>query len=278
MRSARPSRGFTLVELLVVIGIIALLVSILLPTLSQAREAGRRIACASNMRQIGQAFEMYIGENKSTYPPAWWQDDASISSPNGQPGHNTTWATLLAKYLGARGNYDSLQGADLPIYKCPSDVLERASWLQGGALSYQMPNSPGPEKVFLSNRWIPPGGAAPAYNATLNRGIGQIWNGVSTGNPYYPMWIRRNMVSPSSEVLLLVERSYSESVQSTTWEYGYDVRLTRPASFGPTAGPTVSRCSMPKREKRRSRCSIISLPITTFQRWRAKTPCGMRPR
>jgi prepilin-type N-terminal cleavage/methylation domain-containing protein/prepilin-type processing-associated H-X9-DG protein len=70
--------GFTLVELLVVIGIIALLISILLPSLSKARETANRAKCASNLRQIGQAMQLYANENNYAFPRGMYNGTAAI--------------------------------------------------------------------------------------------------------------------------------------------------------------------------------------------------------
>src|SRR4051812_20440904 len=66
----RPVRrhAFGILELLIVVGIIALLVSILLPSLCRSRETANRVKCASNLRQIGAAIKLYANDNRGAYP------------------------------------------------------------------------------------------------------------------------------------------------------------------------------------------------------------------
>src|SRR5689334_11658293 len=68
----RKPRAFTLVELLVVIGIIALLISILLPALSKARRAANTIKCAANLRTIVQGVQLYAAQWKGSIPGSGW--------------------------------------------------------------------------------------------------------------------------------------------------------------------------------------------------------------
>lgn len=88
--------GFTLIELLVVVAIIAVLMAILLPSLSHAREQSKRTACASNLRQIGISVTMYSNE-WNTYLPIYYEVVNSVTIDEG----NTYWvARKLAPYYG----------------------------------------------------------------------------------------------------------------------------------------------------------------------------------
>ena len=86
-RRPHSRHGFTLVELLVVIGIIALLISILMPALTKARQSAQAVSCASNLRQFGLAFSMYAQANHGMLPSLG--PDTSV----------VPWLALLHPYL-----------------------------------------------------------------------------------------------------------------------------------------------------------------------------------
>jgi prepilin-type N-terminal cleavage/methylation domain-containing protein/prepilin-type processing-associated H-X9-DG protein len=116
-----PRRAFTLVELLVVIGIIAALIGILLPVLSGVQARGRDIKCQSNIRQILQAIHGYAAENKGSLPygfyfakshPVTWDDD-------GSNGYFVSWASQVGKYMVRKASGDNENENFPPVLQCP---------------------------------------------------------------------------------------------------------------------------------------------------------------
>ena len=139
-RFVRRPCGFTLVELLVVIGIIALLIGILLPVLNRAREKAQMVRCLSNLHQIGLGFFAYAADNKGRLPPMmiWYKPNllrAPYSHYIGVPGVTGDIRQDLKKYV------------DYNLLQCP---LCKRMELDPPPGSQNLPVLPGPTYIETS--------------------------------------------------------------------------------------------------------------------------------
>jgi prepilin-type N-terminal cleavage/methylation domain-containing protein/prepilin-type processing-associated H-X9-DG protein len=128
----RTRRGFSLIELLVVVSIIALLLAILLPVFSGARQKGQSTLCLNNLRQLGQGWHLYADDHDDICPPGRY---GNAGGGNGNPANwyevgngmkvRPRWIAVMGKYVGIyafdapRTDFDR-QDYDNKIYQCPT--------------------------------------------------------------------------------------------------------------------------------------------------------------
>jgi prepilin-type N-terminal cleavage/methylation domain-containing protein/prepilin-type processing-associated H-X9-DG protein len=186
--------AFTLVELLVVIGIIAVLIAILIPTLSSVRESANRVKCASNIRQVLAALIMYSSEENQSLPAGSFYDGRRF----------TTGATKMLGFLSIRrpstpfANLNQMSG--LSIFTCPSatkidGVGEDVPWYFGDEYGfdndYFLPNTvkydtvAGMQYFYIGGNGRGHLDALPASNEP-NDVQGFQWKGWLSGEPFGP--------------------------------------------------------------------------------------------
>lgn len=130
--------SFTLIELIVVISIISFLCALLLPALGSAREKGRQVCCASNMRQIYLGLDFYSGDYNG-----WYMAYSHSYKPPGVT--NGTWPAMLTGLGYASGRlvipkpYGTIDVSN--IFLCPSDKRDSFEVGRNGALSYGLNSS-----------------------------------------------------------------------------------------------------------------------------------------
>ncbi len=133
---SRSSKAFTLVELLVVIGIIALLIGILLPALNRAREASRVVACLSNSRQLSDASRLYATENKDALPIGIVGGWSTPDGIGGAPSFPQFAFNYVANWNNANGTRITALGLlaqnklmrDGKVFYCPSETDPQLSF------------------------------------------------------------------------------------------------------------------------------------------------------
>ena len=248
-------RLFSLVELLIVIAIIAILAGLLLPALNRAREKAHAIACTGNLKQLGQAGNLYTGDYDGYIVPG----ATAPTNPLNMGEADATWLAALRKYLGCA----------LPAVGYGQKLFEQASDLKVGVC----PSSP--ERFgYGHNSW----------------GLGLLADPAQPAGSYQNRAVKLSAVSKSSTILFLGDNfraKYSEAFNRkfsnwAAWSKWPALASWMASMYIPRAVPTLAMiskaisvmvsCSCSSVMARASSTEIaIAQPSSTLRTW-SRTP------
>jgi prepilin-type N-terminal cleavage/methylation domain-containing protein len=258
-----PARGaFTLVELLVVIGIIAVLIGILLPTLGRAREAANQTQCASNLRQWGVAMQSYVAQNKGVVPvsgePMFGKftttsgkfevafgvqaDGDTSDKPVGFWSDSSMWFNALPPQVGQKTyneqQLDHLSGQSKLAREGQNTLFTCPTAGPAGAPPGELTDE-GYHKMYGFSDSIPPLAPNPSNSAGVYSSspvpadsdrptyMSYVWNskiGATRAR------LKASSLRPSSEVVIMMEKRMNNGEITTKANNAYQVATGKPAN------------------------------------------------
>ena len=219
----QPADAFTLTELLVVIGTLALLALLFVPALAGTKTDTLRLQCQNNLKQLQVGFQLFAQDHNDMYPPAGWANNA---------GTQMAWDCWINRYIGGNLSDGTMQSGvvfvgqgnqALSIEVCPADTFPKVTFVGGNSpwfalRSYAM-NAVGPSQgtgyqVTDQNQSYP----LPDLNKASMHGVGIYWNDTGSGAPdWNARGYKMSVVRDPAGTILLCENTHGQQIALNIW-------------------------------------------------------------
>ena len=223
---AQPDQAFTLTELLVVVGTLAVLALLLVPALAGTKTDTWRLQCQNNLKQLQVGFQLFAQDHNDMFPPAGWSSGSSSSS-----SYQISWDSYINKYIGGNlpdadlvggGVFVSQGNQALSIEVCPADTFPKISWVGGNnpwfALrSYAMVGC-GPNSGATGDYQRDPKYGLVNLNQPGKLGVGTYWQDPTATAPNWnPPGYPLSVVRDPAGTILLCENTHGQQLAGNIW-------------------------------------------------------------